>query len=467
MLFNSTFFIFVFLPLTFAVYFVLTKTRLILASRAWLVLASLFFYSYWNIAYLPLILISMTFNYAIGTGLAKHAARSPKPLVSRKTILYSSVTANLLLLGYYKYSGFFISNLRHLAGVDLNLSNIVLPLGISFFTFTQMAYLVDSYRGECREYDFLNYVLFVTFFPHLIAGPILHHKDLMPQFDEPKKKVLNYKNIASGLYLFFIGLFKKVLLADTFAVWANEGFDHAVALSFVNAWMTSLSYTFQLYFDFSGYIDMALGAALLFNIELPINFHSPYQARNIQDFWRRWHITLSKFLRDYLYIPLGGNKKGELRTYGNLFLTFLLGGLWHGASWTFVFWGALHGAAMVLHRLWSRLNFKMNQALAWLLTFNFVNAGWVLFRAKNGEDALKVFRGMSGLNGPGFEDISNLKRKAIAIGAIFAVVLLARNTVQLRAQFRPNWKTAAFCLLLAVAGIMNLTKVSEFIYFNF
>ena len=222
---------------------------------------------------------------------------------------------------------------------------------------------------------------------------------MMPQFANLKNRVINYKNIALGLFIFSIGLFKKVVIADSFAVWATNGFDKAAVLNLFEAWATSLSYTFQLYFDFSGYCDMAIGAALLFNIKLPINFNSPYKALNIQDFWRRWHITLSRFLRDYIYIPLGGNRKGRLRTYANLMATFIIGGIWHGAGWTFVFWGFLHGVALVIHRIWSELGFKMNKFLAWFITFNFINITWVFFRAKEWDDALKVLKGMFGLSG--------------------------------------------------------------------
>ncbi len=253
-------------------------------------------------------------------------------------------------------------------------------------------------RGETKEYDFLNYALFVTFFPQLIAGPIVHHKEMMPQFASRWNMVKRYKNIALGLFIFSIGLFKKVVIADTFAVWATAGFDTATTLNLIEAWATSLSYTFQLYFDFSGYTDMAIGIALLFNIKLPINFNSPYKALNIQDFWRRWHMTLSRFLRDYIYIPLGGNRKGEFRTYTNLLATFLIGGLWHGAGWTFIFWGFLHGLALVIHRVWQSLGFKMNKILAWFITFNFVNMAWIFFRAKEWDDAIKVLSGMFSLD---------------------------------------------------------------------
>ena len=397
MTFNSYEFIFAFLPITFFIYFYLNSKRLTVASKGFLVFASLFFYSWWNIAYLPLILISMLFNYTIGNSLSKSNDENKKGLkktFSNKSILIFGIICNVSLLAYYKYADFFIENFNLVTSSNVNLLHLVLPLAISFFTFQQIAYLVDSYRGETKEYDFLNYALFVTFFPQLIAGPIVHHKEMMPQFASSWNMVKNYKNIALGLFIFSIGLFKKVVIADTFAVWATAGFDTATTLNLFEAWATSLSYTFQLYFDFSGYTDMAIGIALLFNIKLPINFNSPYKATNIQDFWRRWHITLSRFLRDYVYIPLGGNKISSFRTYSNLLATFVIGGFWHGAGWTFVFWGFLHGMALIIHRIWSNLGFKMNTILAWFITFNFVNIAWVFFRAKEWDDAIKVLKGM-------------------------------------------------------------------------
>jgi len=292
-------------------------------------------------------------------------------------------------------------------GAKIGLFHITLPLAISFFTFQQIAYLIDSYRKETKEYDFLNYALFVTFFPQLIAGPIVHHKEMMPQFASKWNLIKNYKNIALGIFIFSIGLFKKVVIADTFAQWSNHGFDVAKSLNLYEAWATSLSYTFQLYFDFSGYTDMAIGAALLFNIKIPINFNSPYKATSIQDFWRRWHITLSRFLRDYIYIPLGGNRKGKFKTYNNLMVTFLIGGIWHGAGWMFVIWGLLHGMALVIQKIWNEMGFKMHMFLAWFITFNFLNITWVFFRAKEWNDALKVLKGMFGQTGISITEQSN------------------------------------------------------------
>jgi D-alanyl-lipoteichoic acid acyltransferase DltB (MBOAT superfamily) len=492
MLFNSYEFIFFFLPITFGIYFWLNKKRLTQASKGWMVFASLFFYSWWNIIYLPLILGSILFNFTIGSTISRINASpaSSKKGVSSKAILAFGIISNVLLLGYFKYMDFFIANANTVLGSHWDLIHIVLPLGISFFTFTQIAYLVDAYRDEVKEMDYLNYTLFVTFFPHLLAGPILHHKEMMPQFDSLKSKVINYKNIATGLFLFSIGMFKKVVIADTFAEWANAGFATEHALNFFEAWATSLSYTFQLYFDFSGYTDMALAVALLFNIKLPINFNSPYKALNIQDFWRRWHMTLSRFLRDYIYIPLGGNRNGETRTYANLFTVFLVGGLWHGASWMFVIWGALHGIAIVLHRAWQQMGQKMNTLLAWFITFNFINFTWIFFRAKDWDDALKVIQGMLGLSGiipqnafiesqkfyqehgrlnldiflPTF-DGSNTT--VVAIFVVFILVLKFQNSTSYLRNIYFGYKQMFIFTVIMTYALLNLNNMTEFLYFNF
>ncbi|MDY0194460.1 MAG: MBOAT family protein [Sulfurovaceae bacterium] len=488
MLFNSYIFIFAFLPITFFIYFWLNNKRLTYASKAWMVFASLFFYSWWNIIYLPLILGSILFNFTIGTIISRNNKQQKG--ISKKSVLIFGISANILLLGYFKYMDFFIANVNTALGTHWDLMHIVLPLGISFFTFTQIAYLVDAYRGEVKEMDYLNYTLFVTFFPHLLAGPILHHKEMMPQFDSVKSKIINYRNISAGLFLFSIGLFKKVIIADTFAKWANSGFDNSSMLSFFEAWATSLSYTFQLYFDFSGYTDMALGVALLFNIKLPINFNSPYKSLNIQDFWRRWHITLSRFLRDYVYIPLGGNRNGEFSTYANLFTVFLIGGLWHGASWMFVAWGALHGIAIVIHRAWQQMGLAMNKVFAWFITFNFINITWVFFRANEWGDALKVFRGMIGLNGIIFDDKYEKylyflhSCKQVTFGGItqnigndsdiliwmiigFILILLFKNSNQKLDNFKFNYITVLISVMAFISGVLSLNKVTEFLYFNF
>ncbi len=299
MLFNSYEFMFLFLPVAVAGYFFLNSRKLTTAATAWLVLASLFFYSWWNVRYLALIIGSVLFNFGAGTALLRQGTAGKRGVLP-KTILLAGVAGNVALLCYYKYTDFFIQNLNQLTGLGIALQRIVLPLGISFFTFTQIAFLVDAFKGKAREYDLLRYALFVTFFPHLLAGPIIHHTEMMPQFSRLRGRVLDYRNLSFGLYLFFIGLFKKVVIADALAPLATFGFDSAKNLTFLEAWVTSLCYTLQLYFDFSAYTDMALGASRMFNIVLPRNFNSPYKALNIADFWRRWHMTLSRFLRDYI-----------------------------------------------------------------------------------------------------------------------------------------------------------------------
>lgn len=465
MLFNSPVYLFLFLPLVFFGYFFLNSRRWVLAAKTWLVFSSLFFYSFWNPIYLPLIVASMLGNYGIGTVLSQGGNSGPRP-VSRQAVLLVGVFANLGLLGYFKYADFFLANLNAVSNTEISLLHLALPLAISFFTFQQIAYLVDSYQGLTHEYDFLNYCLFVTFFPQLIAGPIVHHKEMMPQFKKIRAKLLNYRNLALGLFILSMGLFKKVVVADTFAVWATQGFDKLQVLNCGDAWAASLSYAMQLYFDFSGYTDMAIGSALMFNIKLPLNFNSPYKALDIQDFWRRWHMTLSRWLRDYLYIPLGGNRKGPGRTYFNLFLTFLLGGLWHGAGWTFVVWGALHGVGSVLHRSWQRLGFRMPRWLAWLITFNFVNVAWVFFRAKTFPDAVKVLKGMLGFSA--FAMPEGLPGNSLVLGlALLIFVVVAKNSMELADHFRPNWKWAMLVLLMIASGVFNLGRVSEFLYFQF
>jgi len=466
MLFNSYEFIFVFLPITFFIYFYLNHKRLTEASKGFLVCSSLFFYSWWNVAYLPIILSSMVFNYVIGRSLNKTCKDKSKGF-SKKSILIFGIVFNLSLLGYFKYTDFLLENFNLAFSSDAELLHLALPLAISFFTFQQIAYLVDSYRQETKEYDFLNYALFVTFFPQLIAGPIVHHKEMMPQFARTRNKVKNYRNIAIGLFIFTIGLFKKVVIADTFAVWATNGFDVATTLNLFEAWATSLSYTFQLYFDFSGYTDMAIGLALLFNIRLPVNFNSPYKATNIQDFWRRWHITLSRFMRDYVYIPLGGNRKGRFRAYNNLMATFVLGGLWHGAAWTFVFWGFLHGLALIIQRLWSKLGIKLWTWLAWLITFNFVNITWVFFRAKEWDDAVKV---LSGMFLGGKIQVINILDVLLVVTVLFIVVYMKNSIELIKSKFEYTYSKAVLFVLymfLSIIVIRIRGGSSEFLYFNF
>ena len=502
MLFNSPVYIFIFLPFVLCVYLFLTRIEKTTCAKVFLVAASLTFYGYWNPAYSGLLLSSITVNFFVGRYLQTSFGKSENQTFwTRKRLATLGVLFNVGLLAYYKYTNFFIDTLNQLSVVNAQLLTIALPLAISFFTFQQIAFLVDCYREKTRVYSLLDYALFVTFFPQLIAGPIVHHKQMMPQFLRASHLSVNWQNISVGLTIFFIGLFKKVVIADTFSVWANTGFATPESLSFYEAWATSLCYTFQLYYDFSGYTDMAIGAALLFNIKLPINFNSPYKALSIQDFWRRWHMTLSNWLRYYVYIALGGNRIGGFKTYRNLFLTFLIGGLWHGAGWTFIIWGALHGAALVIHRIWNRAGFVLPSIVAWFVTFMFVNATWVFFRADNTNDALMILYAMLNVETAyfshefvallqylsplplfAFEGQSHSSFISIQILMfllIFGLIcMLSPNSIQIvryipyqgRLALNASPFTGLFLALIAGLSIMTFfgdASPAEFLYFNF
>ena len=407
MLFNSYGFIFLYLPVVLLGFFWLARISHAFAA-GWLALASLFFYGYWNPAYIGLLLGSIVCNYAFGTWIARAGVRRDER--RKKQLLIAAIAANLALLGYYKYANFFVGSVNGVAGTSWSLGEIILPLGISFFTFTQIAFLVDTFQGKVKEYNFVHYLLFVTYFPHLIAGPILHHREMMPQFAQASSYRFSADHFTLGMTIFVFGLAKKVVIADALAEFPGPIFtavQEGGQPMLFEAWIAALSYTLQLYFDFSGYSDMAIGLSLMFNVRLPLNFHSPYKSVNIIEFWRRWHMTLSRFLRDYLYIPLGGNRKGKARRYLNLMATMLLGGLWHGAGWTFVIWGGLHGLYLVVNHGWLAFKHGMGwgeggwlaRRLAVLLTFLAVVAAWVVFRAPDLATASSVLSGMAGLNG--------------------------------------------------------------------
>ena len=450
-------------------------------AKVWLFLSSLFFYGWWNPIYLPLILFSLVVNYIFGTTLGKM-----KHPLKKKILLTIGILFNVCLLGYFKYYDFFIANINAVFDTDFHVMNLILPLAISFYTFQKIPYLIDSYHGETKGYSPLNYGLFLTFFPQLIAGPIVQHSDVMSQFENKENRKMNSKNIAVGLFVFGIGLFKKVGIADTFAVTANLGYSDPTALSFIDSWITSLSYTFQLYFDFSGYSDMAIGAALLFNIKLPMNFNSPYKALSIQDFWKRWHMTLTNFLTRYIYFPLGGSRKGIIRTYINIMIVFFVSGIWHGAGWTFIIWGLMHGIASVINRLWTKAGFRLPKLVAWFITFQFVNASWVLFRAPSVDAAITVLKSMIGWNGISLPlglkstlfDRLNLAYYDFTLGDHFSgvvgllfvgflIAVFAKNSMYYKDHLKPNWSSAIFISVLIIYSVFQLQQVSEFLYFNF
>ena len=489
MLFNSYVFIGAFLPATLIVYRLLCLTVHPRLPLLWLVAASFFFYGWWNPAHTPLLFVSIVANHLISVRLTAPGNSA----MTKRGLLAAGIAGNLALLAYFKYSAFIVENVGALSGLDFTIRAVVLPLGISFFTFQQIAYMVDAAEGEASEYRFLDYCLFVTFFPQLIAGPIVHHREMMPQFQRPEAMRFSHADFAMGLTFFVAGLWKKVVLADTLATFATPVFAMAAdqPLTASEAWTGAIAYALQLYFDFSGYSDMAIGLGLLFGIRLPFNFASPYKAVDIIDFWRRWHMTLSQFLRDYLYVPLGGNRKGRARRYVNLFLTMLLGGLWHGAGWTFVIWGALHGVFLIVNHGWRALRSSLGwtstrtAAGAWVargITFLCVTVAWVFFRAESVGEATGMLRAMAGINGwlaapLDFTDLYEY-RDQILIAVLLAVALIAPNTqewimgegrvrpaVAPRWRFTPIWAgVAAACFLFTLT---RLSAVSEFIYFNF
>ena len=479
MLFNSYEFLLAFLPAVVVGYFAIARMSA-WAANAFLALASIFFYAWWRLDFVWILMGSIVVNGFVGRRLSRDAAANR----DGRALLAAGIAFNLALLGYYKYADFFIANVNAAFGAHVGLLHVALPLGISFFTFTQIAYLADARKGKAAEYSATNYVLFVTFFPHLLAGPIIHHREMMPQFADPALKRVDWDNMARGLALFALGLGKKVLIADTLAPWANAGFGHAQSLSFADGWITMVAYSLQLVFDFSGYTDMALGAALMMNIRLPINFDSPYRSPDIQQFWRRWHMTLSRFLRDYVYVPLGGKRHGEARMLALFVATFVIGGFWHGAAWTFVAWGALHGAALVVLHFWRKLGRPLPRVAAIALTALFVSAAFVVFRAPTMADAIAILKSVAGLNGIGLRvtvpEWSWLARPAppaelyagLFTLAVFAVALILtftpRNSVQVTgslnlAAVRPRF---AFATLLA-ACLVYVQNATEFIYFIF
>ncbi|WMT75337.1 MBOAT family protein [Bradyrhizobium sp. Ash2021] len=478
MLFNSYPFIFLFLPVVLLGYFALGR-RGNLAPVIWLALASLAFYSFSNWQFVALLVGSVAFNYGIGYLLIARKLRPPLRFV----VLTAGVAGDLVVLGIFKYAGFLAANFNALFSTGITL-HILLPVGISFYTFTQIAFLVDAYRGNVARYALPHYALFVTYFPHLIAGPILHHKDMIPQFERAETKRPDAHLILCGLIIFAIGLFKKTCLADGIQPLVSLAFGPN-APTFDQAWIGALAYTFQLYFDFSGYSDMAIGISLMFGIFLPLNFNSPYKARNIIDFWRRWHMTLSQFLRDYLYIPLGGNRHGRILRYVNLMITMLLGGLWHGAAWTFVAWGALHGAYLCINHAWNNYGpdvaprfVRLADIAALILTFLSVVVAWVFFRADSIDTALYVLSKMADPTHIAFGKGEMAYALFVAIYAM--VAWFASNTQEIMGYDHANRTVAeklrglrlrplflyATAAVLAF-GILGIQQHSEFIYFRF
>lgn len=512
MLFNSYAFIFVFVPITLFFYYLARPDRNRDYAMAILILASIIFYGWWDLRFLPLLIASTFANYWVACRVGNRTFS--KSL--RRVLLAAGIAANLSVLGYFKYANFFIDTAHHLTGARLAEINVILPLGISFFTFQKIAYLVDVFRNEKQPYNLVYWCWFVFFFPQLVAGPIVHHAEMAPQYRARTLGPIS-ENLSIGLTIFILGLFKKTILADQSASYADPIFlaaGQGTPLFFIEAWTGALFYSLQIYFDFSGYSDMAVGLARMFGFRLPINFDSPYKAKNIIEFWRCWHITLSRFIRDYLYIPLGGNRKGLARRHVNIMAVMLLGGLWHGPSWTFVAWGGLHGAYLLLNHAWARLwdSFGMNVhfpgALARAMTFIAVTVAWVLFRAPDFPVAKTMFAAMAGQNGVSFpaewsvltmDTLAGIRFDGI-FGSIdledkrwlpgwllagLLIVWFSPNAYQIMAAYNPALETgirraapqkltwsasapwAVTVAALAVTAVLSLSRPSPFIYWMF
>ncbi len=453
-----------------------------------LVLASLYFYAYFEIKYLIIIIVSILFNY----GLNRIFRKVNHPKV-RILFLLLGIAFNIGMIFYFKYYDFVIGAINSIASTNFNLINVMLPLGISFFTFQQLAYVIDSYKKQVKDYTLLDYSLFVTFFPQLIAGPITLYSEMIPQFEEEKNRRFSIENFSKGFMAFSFGLAKKVIIADTFGIAANFVFNNPTDTNSINLIIGVLAYTFQIYFDFSGYCDMALGLGYMFNIKIPINFNSPYKACSVVEFWKRWHITLTRFFTTYIYIPLGGNRKGKIRTYINIFIVFLASGIWHGANYTFILWGIMHGIASITDRIFKKRIEKTNSVFNWLRTFLFLNISWTIFRADSISNALRILKNILQFNFaplspeitnafilPEFKAITTLLHldywvessyKNIYLILFFAfaffAILCMKNTSERVETFKPNTKIAIVSSILFVWSVISLTGVSTFLYFNF
>lgn len=459
MLFNSVEFIYFFLPLTVILFYTASRFRWIKLSKYILLSMSFIFYAYWKLSYFLLIVFKIISNYFLAVLMDKKRSWA---------LLWAGVIFNLGILCYFKYLGFFTGILHELTPMVPVLAATTIPLGISFYTFTQLAYLEDLHYRKTRFYGLTQYSLFVIFFPHLIAGPIVHYGQIMPQFDRLRTYLAQHRNFFKGIFFFLLGLFQKAVIADAVGPLADAGFANAHLLSFVESWGALLAYALQIYFDFAGYSNMAIGLGLLFNIRFPANFDSPYQAASIIDFWRRWHMTLSQFLRDYVYVRLGGNRLGEMRKYANIFLTMLIGGLWHGAGWTFILWGGYHGALLVGNHAADKAGFKLPLWLGQALTFLLVLYGWVLFRSSNLEIAGAMTSGLAGLRGWGFGETHFIwKRQLLWLLVPMAVAFFAPNAEYWAKKIKPTLSWGIVFSGMLIMDILYLNRESAFLYFQF
>jgi D-alanyl-lipoteichoic acid acyltransferase DltB (MBOAT superfamily) len=463
MIFSTYGFIFIFLPVVFFLYSTALAYNKITLAKIVLIVSSCLFYAYGSGDFFPFFILAIVVNYLFGRYLAQCINKSK---AYRLCILWLSILLNITLLFYYKYTDFAIFNMNIFLDEPLPYQNILLPIGISFFTFQLIAFLVDSYRGETKDYGLINYLMFITFFPQLIVGPIVHHKDVVPQYENLKQSKPRYKNIARGLFLFAIGCTKKLLIADPLSNWAQKSFDVAETLNTLESWTASLSYTLSYYFDLSGYADMAIGLGIMFGIKLPINFNSPYKARNFADYWRRWHMTLSKFLGDYIFRNVYDKNKGDFNFYLALFVTFFISGFWHGAGWTFVLWGVINGIFVIFSHMMIKAKLKLPLILAWSMTFIGVIATRVLFVADDFSDAYHVLLQMfSFSNFENTTQIATTQPIYLLLGMI--LVLAFPNSTRLLEGYRPTVKYACITGLLLTLSLFNMSYVRGFLYFQF
>lgn len=468
MLFNTPEFIYFFLPFSVTAWWILQKLGRENDAQLLVIICSIYFYGWWDTRYVPLLIINTLLNFYLGQVIAR------KKL---KTLLIAGLVYNIGFLGYFKYADFFIENINTVTGSEFLPLQIILPLGISFFTFQVIAYLVDCYKGYVDDFNLRRFAFSMSFYPHLIAGPILHYSDVMPQLKD--RVDFNSKCFSQGLFLFAVGLFKKGVIADRIAETVDPLFSTHVALQFFESWVSAIGYGLQVYFDFSGYSDMAIGIGLMFGIFLPQNFNSPYQANSVTDFWKRWHMTLSRFLRNYVYIPLGGNKNGF--TWGLIAasVTMIIGGFWHGAAWTFVLWGILHGLFIGVHRIWIKSGLKISEPLAITITFLSVTSAWVVFRAETVDQALSIWKGMAGLNGFAIPSIaSGFCQSCIQTslitgiefiqGAILLAICMEYESAQKAANsLEPSFKNLALLTTLFFSSIWMSGSHESFIYWQF
>ena len=474
MLFNSYLFIFCFFPLFVAGFFLLSRLQNKTVALWFLTGMSLVFYGYNHVRYVPVIVVSILVNYAVSRMLV--SKRVTENEGAKKVWLILGVFFDLALIFYFKYYDFFFENINAAFHTSFAMKHLLLPLGISFFTFQQISFVADSYRGETADYGFAEYAAFVTFFPQLVAGPIVLHRELIPQYRDPAKRKINFDNLYDGAVRFSLGLFKKVLIADTFGRAVAWGFANTEAATSGDLLVVMLAYTFQIYFDFSGYSDMAIGLARMVNLSLPVNFDSPYKSYGIREFWKRWHMTLTRFLTTYVYLPLGGSRRGSARTYINMMIVFLLSGIWHGANWTFILWGVLHGALSVLERMVQRvserkgIDFEVHPVIRWLYTFVLVNVLWLLFRAESVTQWVSMLKQMASLQSLSLSEglLSAFASPVhVLYAAAFALVisLCFENTAHRR--INRNVRTVLLASGAFVVSVLSLGAESVFLYFNF